>query len=849
MRAFLSHSSKNKVLVKKVFDDLGAALAEYDERTFESGRFNIPSIEAGLERSDLFVLFATHESLSSGYVEVEVNLAQEFLAQRKISKIIVFCSEGISPNDLPGILQSISAIRKVSSPGAIARYIRGSLTEMTVSIGKLSRPFVGRESLKDNISSKLSDPTKYTPVALALSGVDGVGRRTLAQKIFQDIYPYLSQVQPAIYVVSGAGLSDLFREFLLIGNELQKDEVYSAIVAFDKSSEIEKQSKIAIIIEQMAQQNQITYLIDDGGLLDDDGRLNGSLRPVFELLKQKNFPHPPLCLILFRTPPGKAREPEGVIYQKVEGLTSDDIKKIISLYLKKKNQLISATQLDSLVDLVDGHPYNLEYLIELMESGSLESIIEDPSDIIAFKKRQGDEFLSKIALSDNARQLLASLRVLGPSSVAVLARVSALDIPILSKSLKELEECHCIDRMGTLVGINRPLRAAIERSAALQLSKFQVQNLREQVIEIFNEFDDSDSVPVSLISTAARAAIMLNDQDAYLRMFISPANSVLAARQLYDVRRYSDCAQACQFSLQRSRLITRQAEVESTRLRCLSLIRLGRNSEFKSSVEAFKSNTDKETALKFFLEGFYERIRGYPASAVVLYKRSLSLNPTSFSALREISHSLLMQDLYFEAKSYTDKALEIAPTNPYVIDQALAILISQKKAIDDYVLYDPEIAGLLERLERYGDENGRSFYAIRMADLYRRMGKHDAALQSLDRAKELNPSHLPAYLMECDILLKDGATSNVIEKKLNAAKVLIDDVNSGEGKTNLPEFISLKIRSLMEARKLSDAIRLLMGSHGRLGAKAANIKRQLSFEASRSGSVISDVETAFLQGD
>lgn len=846
MRAFLSHSSKNKAFVSQVFHALGSALAEYDETTFAAGEFNVEAINNSLMRSDIFVMFATPESVKSGYVKIEATLAQEYLAQRKIKRILTFCLDGVRPEDLFGILPNISAARRITSPGAIARTIRSSLVDISSEQGEAGRPFVGRESEKQSVSHRLSDPEKQTPAALMLSGVDGVGRRTLAKKIFEDIYPHLPKVHPSIHITFGSGAPEIFRELLSVQSPIQKHSLFDEIKDFDSLSEPEQFHRVSELIEQIADQNQILFIVDDGGLLLDDGSLNDVMKSAIKYFSDKELSHPPLCFITFRTTPGKAREKHGVLYHRVDPLSSQDIRMLVSLHVKRKRIKADAAQIARIVELIDGHPYNLEYILDLLDTVTVESLLDDPTDMIAFKRRQGDEFLSKMRLSDSEASVLSALRVLGSSPIQILSEVLSEDPQELGKTVKSLEERHCIERSGGVVSINRPLRSAIERAPNLRLEKSKISDIREKAIQVFREFRDEDDIPVSLISTAARAAALMNDDDTQLRMFISPANAVLVARQLYDAKNFEDCESMCVRALKQDRLITREAALEARRLRCLSLIRLGRDEDFQKEVSNIDTGTKRGNALKPFLLGFRQRIRGYPTEACSYFEEALGHNPGAFATLRELAHSWLMAGSPMMAKTFCDRALEIAPTNPYVLDQALAIEISQRDRIDDYIFYDPTVESLLDRLKKYGNEDGLSFYSIRMADICRRVNKFDEALNHLETAKRLTPSHVPVYIMECEIMLLSGEDPSQVDEKLEKIRPLIDGNRSGEGKTNLPEFLALKIRLLSECNKAKDAVRLLMSSQNRLGGRIGDLKKRLSFVVKSSDS-LSPEETLFLR--
>jgi hypothetical protein len=65
MRAFLSHSSRDKAIVAAVADELGTANVELDSETFDRGILNVAAIQEALKRSTLYVLFLTKYALAS----------------------------------------------------------------------------------------------------------------------------------------------------------------------------------------------------------------------------------------------------------------------------------------------------------------------------------------------------------------------------------------------------------------------------------------------------------------------------------------------------------------------------------------------------------------------------------------------------------------------------------------------------------------------------------------------------------------------------------------------------------------------------------------------------------------
>ena len=99
-KAFLSHSSKDKEIVRKVATQLGNKNSVLDEISFEPGTTPLEQIFSELESSDIFVLFISDSSLDSPWVKKEINRAKSHLSEDIIDRIIpIIIDEKIDYSD------------------------------------------------------------------------------------------------------------------------------------------------------------------------------------------------------------------------------------------------------------------------------------------------------------------------------------------------------------------------------------------------------------------------------------------------------------------------------------------------------------------------------------------------------------------------------------------------------------------------------------------------------------------------------------------------------------------------------------------------------------------------------
>ena len=179
MRAFLCHSSKDKGFVDNTADLMRPGTYELDSQTFDAGLVNSAAIIQALERSDLFCLFLSTQSVRAPYVEFETLLGIEFFARGKIERFVAICLDEKAFDQATANVQFFNIIRKCFTPEQAARFIQGQLISATTAGGAQAHPFIGREA--ELLEGQVNDHARPLSKAIYVSGNFGSGRRTLAQ--------------------------------------------------------------------------------------------------------------------------------------------------------------------------------------------------------------------------------------------------------------------------------------------------------------------------------------------------------------------------------------------------------------------------------------------------------------------------------------------------------------------------------------------------------------------------------------------------------------------------------------------------------------------------------------------
>ena len=144
MKAFLSHSSRDKATVTQIAEQLGLANVELDADTFDRGLLNVVAIQTALQKTSLFVLFLSSDALKSGYVRYETMLGQELLAHGVIERFLVVCLDSEAFASADEQWKAFNFVRKAVSPQSIARLIQHNLILLGSIASGTKQPFVGR---------------------------------------------------------------------------------------------------------------------------------------------------------------------------------------------------------------------------------------------------------------------------------------------------------------------------------------------------------------------------------------------------------------------------------------------------------------------------------------------------------------------------------------------------------------------------------------------------------------------------------------------------------------------------------------------------------------------------------
>ncbi|WP_162826893.1 toll/interleukin-1 receptor domain-containing protein [Pseudolabrys taiwanensis] len=785
MKAFLSHSSRDKATVEQVAAQLGAANVELDSETFDRGLLNVTAIQDALRRSSLFILFLSKDALASGVVRYEALLAQELFARGIVERFLVICLDENSFSSADDNWKTFNFVRKATSPQSIARLIQHQIILLQSKLSGAAQPFVGRLKELGETKEKLIDPKLTRLRGIYVSGFAGTGRRTFARRLFSDIYPSVISVFPEISIEELDGLEEIYRK---LSEKLAPNSTLSAyrtrILAFATETEAGKEHLIVQLLERAIDTREAVLIIDHGGLLDRDGQFQSPVRQIIARLPPQRRP----CVVFIAErmmPQARQRDTEGLIFCRLSSLSFDETKQLIGLMLRNSGITYTENDLAELANLSDGHPFNVAFLVEAVKHYGIKIILGDPSEITQWKRRRASDFLTKIAFSPEEQKIISALNHFNVLDFEILVQVSGGDSVKASNALAKLIDYHVVEIDTDTFSIALPLRIAVRRDKRFDLSGEPLRALLSAVGGILTAKAESDEIAAPMVEGAILARLQEGGEIPTLfSAFLLPSHLVWLARRRYDAKKFDESISLARSALNDSGRLSPAGRVEASRILCLASARLGQEANFQYGIDILKANANDSWARSNlnFLLGFMARMRGHLPEAETFMRKAYDDAPGNFSAAHGLASICLVRGNLSDAEKFARKAFEVAPDNAYVLDVLLRILFGD----DPHTLKrnESEINYLLERLKAVGEEEGKSFYTTRRADYEFRTGNLSEACKLIDEAAHKTPGIFNVHELRAKIYLERG-NKTIAAEEIQKMRDVVYRPNTSERLTNL----------------------------------------------------------------
>lgn len=802
MRAFLSHSSKDKGFVERVAGLLKPGTFELDSVTFDAGLLSSEVITEALKRTDLFCLFLSADSVQAPYVAFETLLGLEFYARGQLNRFLAICIDEDAFQQASENVKLFSIVRRVTSVEAGAWLIQGALVSAASSTAQFSHPFIGREKSLRELESQVIDPARPAQKALYVSGNFGTGRRTLVRKFFQNQYPQVGSAFPTVKVEEFDGTDEMYRKTIAaIRPSITARELSTRLVAFDLADNDEKARQISELFNSLLPARESCFVLDYGGMLNDDGTMFAEIRQIIDLLDFK--PHPPVSIISPRMVPLKARRwSKEIAYCAVSSLEYDEAVRLGQRLLRNKNISATETQVSDIVDLSDRHPYNFYRIVDEIETRGLSGFLASPADFINWKHRQSSEYLGGLEFCATEIALLSLLKILPTLDFEAIADALDVEASEAADALLRLTQLHVVEHSGDEFSISPPLRIAVERDRRIRFPESKRKEMLAKLAESLALRLDEGTAPIALVDSAVLSALE-SGKETYAAAFLLPSHYVWLAKRHYDRKHYQESIRLTKRALEARNRLSRQALVAACRFMCLSSARIGDASTFDLGIEHLTDTVGDNWSRSnvAFLRGFNERMKGHQPAAERYFREAYKLSPGNYSTARELAAILLARGDLAEAEKFAREAHIIASRNDYVLDILIAVLTRKLRG---KVKENAEVSGLMDVLKQVDDESRRSFYATRNAEIELLGGDRRLARTLAEKAISRTPNIFEPRRIYAEILLMEGNFSKAFEV-LRWMKRKVDAPEPGERRTNYRAYLETNAHYLTEVEKFTEA--------------------------------------------
>lgn len=330
MKIFLSHSSVDKTIVRKVYEELGAALCHFDQATFDPTGSIPAEIHEALSESTHFVLFASPAALASPWVKGELSRAFENWMRSGIRRAMVFLLDGAEVQDLPPWLQTYV----MREPPTYRHIICRIQSEIDKEYRAQTRPPIYRSNELQSLETKIVVEAPLMPGAIFVHGPDGSGRKALVNELYARQFRGVAARKLFIGTSAYSGERELYRDLIGLTTIATPSEFANIFEAFDALPADRKLDAIIQKVDECTRGNQCILIEGDHSLLTEEGRIPDWLVDVLVGLSGRDYPR--VVFTALRRPthlPAKAIDK--IVVQEVTELERRDSAILFNWWLKE----------------------------------------------------------------------------------------------------------------------------------------------------------------------------------------------------------------------------------------------------------------------------------------------------------------------------------------------------------------------------------------------------------------------------------------------------------------------------------------------------------------------------------
>lgn len=740
MKAFLSHSSKDKVLVTKIFENLGRDATWIDRAEIEWGDLFLEKIAKGVEEASDFVLFWSSSSKESQWVRLELHMAFiQMLSEKAIRLRVVVLDETHLPLYLKPF-HFLDASGFENPANTITARLKSVLEEPQSA--ERAR-FLNRNQEIGRIEQAIDDPQTYF---ISLFGFQGIGKKSLSQESLKRLFEGVEFI--SIDVSSGTDLTELALRL----NASIRNTIIEEKLPVDKLRE-----EIALSIETLAKTGRFLCFWNTQHWLNEDAEPVSPFTDVLEIIKKiPAYLTKPIISTSTRRISISAEQADGIFPVHIGGLKPDHIATLIRLrYNVVEGKELHPERALELAKHLHGHPVAAKLAAGLIGQGGVDFLLEYPRELIHLRRDLARQLLSDISFSEETTKLLECLSVLQvPLPASVIQKATQLSEEEFLDSVKQASEVGVLTPGSTLqvhpLLLDYYWRSHWSREDYKPIAKALADAIWEhtQSHEIGTaEFGELLPVVVRLYGLAGQFEKAIGIRSDLLGELFDAAISHYHRRNYDLAETYLQYVIDCDPSHWKARLF--KARI---------LIRREKWKPADNILEELLKERPHDTGARHAFGWRYLRSREYEKALEIFTK--IIASKSHVQSLRDGAECLHALDRDDEALQFLERAKAVESENAFVLDLEARIL--EDKGELDRALSAARLAALRQ-------PHDWSFHH-RVGRILAKQSKKILALEHFRKSIDVDPEQFTPRSSMLDVLLDQNVDVQVLEKNLEDIK-------------------------------------------------------------------------------
>lgn len=829
IRAFLSHSSADKSIVKHVHDALLQGSTWLDRAEIEWGDLFIEKIEAGIQNASDFVLFWSASAAQSAWVRLETHMAFIRMLQERAIRIRIV---KLDATDLPLRLQPFQFLSVADSGNPVDQIVSALQPELAQPTHGARHRFLNRSNELGRIEVLINDPE--TRIVL-LHGFKGVGKASTVAEALRRFYDGASSVELAVGPGTGVAEAALQLNHAAFGTVLPECTKLEALAAIEAS------------LTSIVARGQFIVVKDCQHWLSDDGSPEEPLPTlVRHVLSLPQTSRKPVFLTSTRRPRIASELAVNLSSVHLHGLSNDHMASLVRLWYEMiEGHELESKQANRVAAELHGHPIAAKLAADLVVQYGTEHLLTYRRNLVKLRRDLAKALVRDLALSKGACRLMETLAIIGtPLPSIVIAQALGMDDAEFHQAIGE----------ATRAGIAEATQPSAELGLHPLLSDYfwrnhldlddHTERARQVVVVVHEHMNRVSSDPsqlVALLPTVCRLYALAGEWNEGQKVRRGLTGELSQAAITHYNRRKYDLAE-------RLIVLVLEDDPGNWRMRmCLARIHVRRNrwDEADEIIGQLMSERPRDRGVRHLRGWRLLRANAYD-EALTVFSEVLAGNDRHVASYRDAADCLFRLERYREALEFLQQAKHIESDNPYTLDleariyEKLGLFNEALTAVRTAIVRNPLNWGMHHRLSMILTALGEKSQAL------------DAAREAvaLDPVQFVALSNLTSLLIDSEGV---GEAGDLLQKLRELAvgqneRDICEHINAQIAYRTgaLDEALGLVQRQVGRRRNLAASygllarIRLAQGEEAAPGSATARMRFAQASEA---------LESCELQGD